>query len=180
MPIVEVTLLEGRSSLTKDLLARQLADSVADLAGSRITGIHVLFHEMPHESWSRNLLLASNRPDKKIYSELERASYMSMARVPYDPATEVEYLVFRRDAINPILVQQPGFVSCQVFRETSAQSFLVIIKWLSKAHADAWAEAPGHHQIREQLKSLHLPVRKEPQVHAEVVHLDTLSNSPKA
>jgi 4-oxalocrotonate tautomerase len=168
MPIVEITLFEGRDDETKDRLARQIADVVAEETGNAIADVHVLFREMSKGSWSRGLSLASRRAPST--EPPVRADFTSLSRIKYDPTTEQEYLALRRDAINPGMATQEGFVSSQLLRPRDRENeYLLIIKWLSEQHYEAYHHSGLHEHLRQNaMKILPRPLET---VGADVVHL---------
>ena len=170
MPIIEITLFPGRDIVTKDLMARQIADAVAENGGSSIKEIHVLFHEVEKDNWSRGLILAANRIEPKILAKLERCEYASVTRIPFEAKTEHEYLAFRLNVINPALARQPGFVSAQLLRIEDESEYILILKWLTKAHADAWRTHPEHDAIKQ--RSSEMLSGQRTSIATQVEHLD--------
>lgn len=169
MPIVEITLFEGRDDETKARIARAVADAVAEETRNSIADVHVLFHEMPRDDWARGLVLASRRTSPP--ASPQRADYASISRIEFDPRTEPEYLALRRDVINPGMATQEGFVSSLLLRPDNREhEYLLINKWLSRGHADAYTSGGVHDRLREQALAI-LP-RPLETTGAEVVHLD--------
>jgi 4-oxalocrotonate tautomerase family enzyme len=169
VPIVQITLFEGRDDETKARMAREVADAVAEATGNSIADVHVLFEEMPKNAWSRGLTLASRRTTAKAAPE--RSEYASISRIQYDPNRETEYLALRRDVINPGMATQDGFVSSLLLRRTDVDNeYLLINKWLTREQAEAYAAGRVHDRLKEQALSI-LPKPLET-TGAEVVHLD--------
>ena len=169
MPIVEITLFEGRDEETKARIARAVADAVAEETENSISGVHVLFHEMPRGDWSRGLSLASRRPAPT--ERPQRSDYASISRIKFNPDTEKEYLALRRDVINPGMATQEGFISSLLLRPDDREDeYLLINKWLTRAHADAYTSGGVHDALREQALKI-LPERLDT-TGSEVVHLD--------
>ena len=169
MPIVEITLFEGRDDETKARIARAVADAVAEETRNSIADVHVLFHEMPRSDWSRGLVLASRRTAAP--APPQRADYASLSRIKFDPSTESEYLALRRDVINPGMATQEGFVSSLLLRPDNRENEYVLVnKWLTRQHADAYTSGGVHDSLREQALKI-LPERLDT-TGAEVVHLD--------
>lgn len=52
MPIVDVTLLAGRSPEVKRTLLRELTDTIERVLAVRRDTIRVLLHEVPHAHWA--------------------------------------------------------------------------------------------------------------------------------
>lgn len=172
MPIVRITMYEGRDEDTKDLMAREIADTIAEHTGNSFDDIHVIFDEIPRASWSRALTLASRRGPRPPRKAM-RADYASVSRIKYDPSTESEYLRLRRKIINPGMASQAGFVSSVLLRpHDKDHEYLLVNKWASKEHAEAYTSGSVHDALREQALKL-LPERLQT-VGADVVHLDEL------
>ena len=51
MPIIDVSLIEGRSAERKATLIRELTDAAERVLGVRREGIRVLLREVPPEHW---------------------------------------------------------------------------------------------------------------------------------
>lgn len=169
MPIVQISLFEGRDEETKARLAREIADAVAEATGNSIADVHVLFDEKPRDAWSRGLSLASRRIGERPAPV--RADYASISRIQYDPASEAEYLALRRDVINPGMATQDGFVSSLLLRHHDAENeYLLINKWLNRDNAAAYHSSSVHDRLKEQALSI-LPKPLETSG-ADVVHLD--------
>ncbi len=177
MPIVEITLFEGRDEETKARIARAVADVVAEETNNSISGVHVLFHEMPRADWSRGLSLASRRPAPT--EPPQRSDYASISRIKFNPETEQEYLALRRDVINPGMATQEGFISSLLLRPDNRENeYLLINKWLTRANADAYTSGGVHDALREQALRI-LPERLDT-TGAEVVHLDPPRSAGRA
>jgi len=52
MPLVQVTMLEGRTADQKRKIARRITDVMVEEAGARREAIVVAFHEVPKESYA--------------------------------------------------------------------------------------------------------------------------------
>ena len=52
MPMVQVTLLEGRTADQKRKIARRITDVLVEEAGTRREGIVIVFHEVSKESYA--------------------------------------------------------------------------------------------------------------------------------
>lgn len=170
MPIVRITMYEGRDENTKDAMAREVADAVAEHTGNSLENIHVIFDEIPRASWSRALTLASRRPPQAPRRPM-RADYASVSRIKYDPLREPDYLRLRSEVINPGMATQDGFVSSLMLRpHDRTNEYLLVNKWVSQQHAEAYTSGSVHDALREQALKL-LPERLQT-VGADVVHLD--------
>jgi 4-oxalocrotonate tautomerase len=169
MPIVQITLFEGRDEETKARLAREVADAVAEATGNSIADVHVIFDEKPKAAWSRGLTLASRRSGTR--NSPVRADYASISRIQYDPSREAEYLALRRDVINPGMATQDGFVSSLLLRRHDVPNeYLLVNKWLNQEQAEAYQAGAVHDRLREQALAI-LPKRLETSG-ADAVHLD--------
>jgi 4-oxalocrotonate tautomerase len=51
MPIVRVTMAEGRSQEQKTALAREITDSLVRHCGGDASHVYVLFDDMPPDQW---------------------------------------------------------------------------------------------------------------------------------
>jgi 4-oxalocrotonate tautomerase len=52
MPLVQITMLEGRTAEQKRKLARRITDALVEEAGARREAVVVAFHEVPKESYA--------------------------------------------------------------------------------------------------------------------------------
>ena len=52
MPMVQITMLEGRTADQKRKIAKRITDTLVEEAGARREGIIVVFHELSKESYS--------------------------------------------------------------------------------------------------------------------------------
>jgi 4-oxalocrotonate tautomerase len=52
MPIVQITMLEGRTAEQKRKIAKRITDALVEEAGTRREGITVAFHEVSKESYA--------------------------------------------------------------------------------------------------------------------------------
>ena len=171
MPVVEVTMFEGRSEETKARIAREIADAVSDGTGNAIDAVHVIFREVGRDSWARGLSLGSRREPVKADSGLVRADHASVSRIQFDPATERDYLALRRDVINPGMATQRGFVSSLLLRmKDRANEYLLVNKWTDPQASADYTASKLHDSLKDQaLSILPRPLETEP---ADVVHLD--------
>jgi phenylpyruvate tautomerase PptA (4-oxalocrotonate tautomerase family)/heme-degrading monooxygenase HmoA len=163
-------MFEGRDEETKDRLAREIADAVAEHTGNSVESIHIIFRETPRSSWSRGMILASRRTPAQG-AKLVRTDYASVSRIQYDPKTEREYLALRHDVINPGMATQDGFVSSLLLRpHDRPNEYILVNKWLSEAHAKAYTSGPVHETLRQ--KAMQVLPKPLETVGADVVHLD--------
>lgn len=173
MPIVEVTLFEGRSEETKARMAREIADVVSDGTGNAIESVHVIFREVTRENWSRGIVLGSRRKPVEPASGLVRADHASVSRIQYNPETESEYLALRRDVINPGMATQRGFVSSLLLRSHARPNeYLLVNKWTDAEAASDYTSSDLHEDLKRQALSI-LPKPLDTES-ADVVHLDVI------
>jgi len=65
MPLVQITMLAGRTVDQKRKLAKRITDALVEEAGARREGIVVAFHEVSKESYaSGGELMLDKSPDK--------------------------------------------------------------------------------------------------------------------
>lgn len=170
MPIVSVTMFEGRDEETKARLTRELAAVVAEITVNSIADVHVLIEEKPRDSWGRGLVLASRR-NGGAPRDCTRAEYAGVSRIKYDPATEDAYLALRRDVINPGMAGEPGFIDSLLLRRHDREhEYTLVNRWLSREDATNYANGPVHDELKRQaLEILPEPLQS---IGADVVHLD--------
>ena len=64
MPLVQITLLEGRTADQKRKIAKRVTDALVEEAGARREGVIVAFHEVSKESYaSGGELLIDKKPN---------------------------------------------------------------------------------------------------------------------
>jgi 4-oxalocrotonate tautomerase len=61
MPLVQVTLLEGRTADQKRKLAERITDAMVEEAGARREAIVVAFHEVSKESYASGGVLMADK-----------------------------------------------------------------------------------------------------------------------
>lgn len=62
MPLVQITMLEGRSADQKRKLAQRITDAMVEEAGARREAIVVAFHEVSKESYASGGVLMVDKP----------------------------------------------------------------------------------------------------------------------
>jgi 4-oxalocrotonate tautomerase len=62
MPLVQVTMLQGRSADQKRKLAQRITDAVVEEAGARREAVIVAFHEVSKESYASGGVLMADKP----------------------------------------------------------------------------------------------------------------------
>jgi len=61
MPLIQVTMLEGRTADQKRKLAQRMTDAMVEEAGARREAIVVTFHEVSKESYAAGGILISDK-----------------------------------------------------------------------------------------------------------------------
>lgn len=61
MPMVQITMLEGRTAEQKRKLAQRITDVLVEEAGARREAIIVAFHEVPQESYASGGVLIADK-----------------------------------------------------------------------------------------------------------------------
>jgi 4-oxalocrotonate tautomerase len=61
MPLVQITMLTGRTTEQKRKLAQRITDALVEEAGAPREAIVVTFHEVPKESYASGGLLVSDK-----------------------------------------------------------------------------------------------------------------------
>lgn len=168
MPIVQVT-WKARNETQRLLAGRQIADTIAEIGAISVDGVHVLFNEVPLDHWVKGGVMLSRRPGRS--EPLSRTEYATVSFIKYPPDREEEYIDWRREVLDPILVCQPGFISYLLLRlEDREHTYLLILRWRTRADAEAWRESEEHAKLRPQAKSI-LGEPPEPFTRGETVHL---------
>jgi 4-oxalocrotonate tautomerase len=62
MPLVQITMLQGRSTEQKRKLAQRITDAMVDEAGARREAIVVTFLEVSKESYASGGVLMADKP----------------------------------------------------------------------------------------------------------------------
>jgi 4-oxalocrotonate tautomerase len=64
MPMVQITMLEGRTTDQKRKIAKRITDVLVEEAGARPEGIVIAFHEVSKESYASGGQLIIDKPPK--------------------------------------------------------------------------------------------------------------------
>lgn len=144
MPFVHV-IMEPRDDESKHRIGREIADAMAEGTNNPLDGIQIIFHEVPRPGYVRGLSHASRRPRRPNGQVPVRAEYVSMVRLKL--GDEDAYVKFRGAHMNPALAGQDGFVSTLLLHLDSSDEYLLLNKWISKAHADAWIASDEHKEL---------------------------------
>lgn len=168
MPIVKIDIFEGRDEETKAIIGREVADVIAEHTINSLDDVHVIFEERARDNWSRGLKLASRRGTK---ASPDRVGYASVSRIKCEADREEEYIVLRRDVINPGMATQEGFVSSLFLRLIDSDGeYLLVNKWRSREDAQKYEKSELHEELRQKaMKVLPKPLET---MGAEIVHLD--------
>lgn len=62
MPLIQVTMLQGRSADQKRKLAQRITDAIVEEAGARREAVIVAFHEVSTESYASGGVLMADKP----------------------------------------------------------------------------------------------------------------------
>jgi 4-oxalocrotonate tautomerase len=65
MPVVTVQMWEGQSVENKRRMAAGITDVMAPFMNNKPESIHIVFQEVPLESWAAGGQLSADRPDLK-------------------------------------------------------------------------------------------------------------------
>ncbi len=61
MPMVQITMLAGRTAEQKRKLAQRITDALVEEAGTKREGIMIAFHEVSKESYASGGILMSDK-----------------------------------------------------------------------------------------------------------------------
>jgi 4-oxalocrotonate tautomerase len=61
MPLVQITMLEGRTADQKRKIAQRITDTMVEEAGARREAVIVAFHEVSKESYASGGVLMANK-----------------------------------------------------------------------------------------------------------------------
>ena len=61
MPMVQITMLEGRTAEQKRKLAQRITDALVEEAGTKREGIMIAFHEVSKESYASGGILMADK-----------------------------------------------------------------------------------------------------------------------
>ena len=64
MPVIQVSLLEGRTTEQKRKLAKRITDAMVEEAGARAEGVVVTFVDLPRDSYSSGGVLMCDKTPK--------------------------------------------------------------------------------------------------------------------
>jgi len=152
MPIVEVTLFEGRSEEMKAAMASEIAAAVGEYTVNSIDDVHVIFHEKSREQWARgtNWVAKSGGGSEPR----KRAEAASVSRIEYTPDTEEEYLRWRRDILHPAMATMPGYVSGKLWRLQDRTEYFLVLEWMTRDDIVNYFESELHEELRQRAMEL--------------------------
>lgn len=64
MPVIQVNLLEGRTTEQKRKIAKRITDIMVEEAGARPEGVVVTFVDLPKDSYASGGILMCDKPAK--------------------------------------------------------------------------------------------------------------------
>lgn len=169
LPIVEISLFEGRSEELKATIAREVAATIAEYTQNTMSEVHVLFHEKERDQWARGATLASRR-DASAKAAPVRPEAASISRIEYDAANEADYLAWRRDILHPGMARMPGYVGARLYRVHDASEYYLILDWMTREDHQHYSGSAEHDAFKETAMSL-LPKPLDT-VAAERVHIE--------
>ena len=62
MPLIQITMLQGRTADQKRKLAQRITDAMVEEAGARREAVVVAFHEVSKESYASGGVLMTDKP----------------------------------------------------------------------------------------------------------------------
>jgi 4-oxalocrotonate tautomerase len=65
MPVIQITLLEGRTTQQKRRIAERITDVVVEEAGAARDGVVITFVDVPFDSYSRGGVLMQDQREQK-------------------------------------------------------------------------------------------------------------------
>jgi heme-degrading monooxygenase HmoA len=166
---VHVTTEQELNPAQRASLSRLIADALSEVAAISIDAVEVVFSEGIGRAGEQ---AASAPRETAAPREVVRADYVQIGRLPYDPADEARYLAWRRDVLSPVMSAAEGFVSSVILRPHDGESsYLVLNKWLTRQHRDAYMQSDGHKSMKRETQRVLGRDHPKP-VDADVIHLD--------
>lgn len=154
MPIVRISMFEGRSIEKKRHMAEEISRVVADVCDVDQSGVHVLFDEMSRDNWARGGTLHRERgPKYPVESPFQRVSFRSVSTVQVHPGNDDTYLAYRRDQVNPAMATMDGFLGTLTLRDLSdPQRFLIINTWTNEEAWRDYQKTTVHDALRDKIR----------------------------
>jgi 4-oxalocrotonate tautomerase family enzyme len=170
VPIIRMSMFEGRDPRIKARLVREISDCVAEITGNDVTDIHVMFDEYPQDSWGRDMILATER-SHVTRPNPNRVDFATISDIEIDPNLCEEYFRLRRDVINPGMATREGFVSSLLLQlADSPERFVLVNKWMDREAEADYSSGDVHDDLKDQTERVVLrPLQTRP---AYVTHLD--------
>jgi 4-oxalocrotonate tautomerase family enzyme len=147
VPIINVQMFPGRTTVMKELLGRAIVDAVAEIAGPPRGNVQVLFSEVPTSEWLIGPTLVSSRPS--AHQPPYEAAFLTIERVRLKPGKEEEYLAWRRGSMLPFLSSEPGFLTSSLAREAIG-AYLLVDKWCSPQAREESLSGERSRELRAQ------------------------------
>lgn len=149
MPIVRVSMFEGRSLEKKRRLIRGITAVVAEVCEVSEEGIHVLIDEMTRENWGRGGIPNVDRPRVAR----ETAGFFSVSDIVVFPEHADEYLAYRRDRVNPTMAGMPGFFASIIARDLAdPYHYLLFNGWGKEADWRAYQGTGAHDALKHTIR----------------------------
>lgn len=154
MPIVRVSMFEGRSLEKKRRLVEGITAVVAEVCEVDREGVHVLIDEMSRDNWGRGGILHRDRggmdPAK---SRFERTDFWSISWVTVAPDQAAAYLAYRRDQVNPTMAGMAGFRGSALAQDLGdANRMLVFNQWDDEAAWRSYQATAAHDKLRDTIR----------------------------
>jgi 4-oxalocrotonate tautomerase family enzyme len=149
MPIVNVQLFPGRTTVMKEFLSRAIVDAVSEIAGPARDLVYVLFHEVPTSEWAIGPSLVSSQPAGPAPEYVP--ALITTERVTVKEGHRSEYISWRRESLFPFLATQQGFLASSLAAVPDTKDdFLIIEKWISPHARDEGLSRPEAAELRDQ------------------------------
>lgn len=154
MPIVRVSMFEGRSLEKKRRLIEGITAVVADVCEVDQAGVHVLLDEMSRDNWGRGGIMHRDRGGiDAAASRFPREGFWSIAPVTAAPGRLDEYLAYRRDDVNPTMAGMPGFRGSTLAQDRAdANRVLVFNHWGEEADWRGYQATGAHDALRDKIR----------------------------
>lgn len=154
MPIVRVSMFEGRNLEKKRRLVEGITAVVAEVCEVDQAGVHVLIDEMSRDNWGRGGTLHRDRGGSDpAKSRFERTEFWSISSVTTAPEQGDTYFAYRRDEVNPTMAGMAGFRGSSLARDLAdANRFLVFNQWDDEAAWRAYQATTAHDRLRETIR----------------------------
>lgn len=154
MPIVRVSMFEGRSIAQRRYMADKISETVAEVCDVPQENVHVLFDEMSRDNWARGGTLHRERgPKYPSESSCERVSFRSISTVKVHPGNDEEYLAYRNEHVNPAMASMDGFLGTLTLRDLSdPHSYLIINTWTEEQAWRNYQKTTVHDALKDKIR----------------------------